>query len=375
MTCENIGGHMSDKHELVVRGYSARVFSASRDKVDLIEAASEPSVRVDRYDVRHLIRPLSESPGSAGLPDPELNEKRFAALAGARVPEHEVFAMDAESRRSFIACIADPVSEDPVSKESGERRAGIGLVYDSEGVPRPSLDPSQSENDAEAFVPSFAVPDGMVLPKAQRHFGVIEHTARFITEQPGSKAMQMEILIQGKQGTNADFEFLNAGSQLHPFYKHIMWLMRTGLYAYGESSSGESSPEQSENGSPPPAGISGAPDGMHIPGERSLVDKVAGLIARASDPLALEQRLRQEKSAASSAYAFLLPHDKFNEYYTYRRDRLISGANEAEIEAAIRQAAAAAAAGSPTADSGDPGQLQAKRRLRASEFLKQKRQR
>ncbi|KAJ1726474.1 hypothetical protein LPJ61_005161 [Coemansia biformis] len=251
--------------QLIAFGYSARIFAAPdepRGDGGLVEldAGSGAPLWVDRYDIRHLLsQPLGAgdcASATATLSEPELNPARFAALADADIPEHEVFRMDPEERRAYIAGIGQPKdslgsgilesgshdggSQDHASQDgtSQKEHATVALRYDSEGVPKTppaSADGGQAV-DAGGFEPPFAAPDGMAVPATRRHFEIVEHTARFIAEQPADRAGQVEAMIQGKQGTNADFGFLNRASPLHSFYQHILWLMRTGLYAYGEDS-------------------------------------------------------------------------------------------------------------------------------------------
>lgn len=44
----------------------------------------------------------------------------------------------------------------------------------------------------------------------------------------------MEIILQAKQATNPNFSFLSRRHYLHAFYKHVRWLLQTGLYETAE---------------------------------------------------------------------------------------------------------------------------------------------
>ena len=44
----------------------------------------------------------------------------------------------------------------------------------------------------------------------------------------------MEIILQAKQATNPNFAFMSRRHHLFQFYKHIRWLMQTGLYESAE---------------------------------------------------------------------------------------------------------------------------------------------
>lgn len=44
----------------------------------------------------------------------------------------------------------------------------------------------------------------------------------------------MEIILQAKQAANPNFAFMSKRHHLFQFYKHVRWLMQTGLYEYAE---------------------------------------------------------------------------------------------------------------------------------------------
>ncbi|KAJ2683743.1 hypothetical protein IWW39_005328 [Coemansia spiralis] len=357
-------GTTNPLQHLMVFGYAARLFARSEPAVDNIglvdlSLSDGSQILVDRYDVRHLlsssaITTLAGSEAMSELPDPELNEQRFAALV----------ATDEDS------------SDDPVDV----------------APPLP-------------FVPKFAVPDGMVVPESQRHFGIIESTAQFISNQPTGMADRMEITIQGRQASNSDFEFLYRASPLHPFYLHLRWLMQTGLYGYNSDSDSEVEPasiDPPENSRPhSPAGphhntelhasveapnngpAEGpalvVPDDVHVPAShdaRVLIDKVAGLVAKSPEPARLEQKLREEK-AAVEAYAFLSPLSELHRYYCFRRDCCVNGLDPAIVDDALvapgrQDVDSEAGLGSEAVGLHDVADVQAKRRRLVALFLASK---
>ncbi|KAJ2522135.1 NADH:ubiquinone oxidoreductase [Coemansia sp. RSA 1939] len=320
-------------HDMVVFGYSGRIFNEKEmpriNRIDLIQLENshrrDAAVFVDRYDIRHLVLSSGaneEGVGDRTLEDDALNLIRYKTLYSLGedgiMSETDIFDMDPEERHAYIDYLSHSDEQEnytPVQNPQGSS-GGISLQYDASGAPlsgqitenSSSIDTddqndkdSCSKADEKAFVPTFAVPDGVALPTTQRHFEIIERTARFLADQQDSnKAAQMEIVIQGKQGTNADFEFLNRSSHLHSFYKHILWLMQTGLYGYNHDSSSEPDTEPEENNAieaylqpqnagnkaedldPPvaePNNVS-VPDGVAIPADpnrRLLIDKVARL--------------------------------------------------------------------------------------------------
>lgn len=86
----------------------------------------------------------------------------------------------------------------------------------------------QEPETAVAYVPKFDPPEGMVVPRSQRHADIVEKTAIFLSK--GDK--QMEIVLRAKQGNNPLFDFLNPSDQLNPYYRHLRFLISSGLYAY-----------------------------------------------------------------------------------------------------------------------------------------------
>ncbi|KAJ2061424.1 hypothetical protein GGI17_003105 [Coemansia sp. S146] len=361
MAGENDGTADHWQH-LVVFGYAARLFSRSEavgDKISLIDLplSEVKQIQVDRYDIRHLLSPstiinIAGSEPLRELPDPELNELRFAALA---VSEEDI--------------CDDPIVAAP---------------------PSPSPLP---------LALTFAVPDGMTIPESQKHFEIIESTAQFIANQPADMADRMEIVIQGRQASNSDFEFLYRASPLHAFYLHLRWLMQTGLYGYNsdsDSESGSASPVDSPGTSKLHASVEGANndpvespalkvlDDVRIPAShdaRVLIDRVAGLVAKSPAPARLEQKLRAEK-ATSPAYAFLSPSDELNPYYCFRRDCCINGVDSAIVDEALatrsrqdvdKEAAQGDETGNETGnETNDVANVQAKRRRLAALFLAKK---
>ncbi|KAJ2607669.1 hypothetical protein EV177_005380 [Coemansia sp. RSA 1804] len=429
-----VAAPLDTKHKVDLKNarYTGRIFNEKEmphiNRIDLIQLENshqrDAAVFVDRYDIRHLVLSSGaneEGVGDSTLEDDALNLIRYKTLyslgEGGIMSETDIFDMDPEERHAYIDYLSHSDEQEnhtPVQNPQGSS-GGISLQYDASGAPlsgqitenSSSID-TDDQNDKDScskaeektFVPSFAVPDGVALPTTQRHFEIIERTARFLADQQDSnKAAQMEIVIQGKQGTNADFEFLNRSSRLHSFYKHILWLMQTGLYGYNHDSSSEPDTEPEENNAidvclqPQNAGNKtedldlpvaepnnvSVPDGVAIPADlnrRLLIDKVARLVGNSPSPTKLEQKLRVEKATSSSAYSFLSPFDEENKYYCFRRDCHINSTDEVSVDEAVadalRKADELSKPQSPE-KTGSTASVQAKRRTLALEFLKNKR--
>ncbi|KAJ2455874.1 hypothetical protein EV183_000490 [Coemansia sp. RSA 2336] len=305
------------EHKVAVFGYSAKIHPplTTDDSPRLIEVeADQTTMLIDRYDVRNLLlEPYSTNTPLYSLPDPHLHTTRFEMLSNASIPEHELFQIDPIKRRMYIENIeVTGVPEDPTASEHTDTA-------------------SDSSVEKEGFKPSFAVPPDMTVPSSKRHFEIIERTAKLIAQQSAERAQQMEILIQGKQATNRDFDFLNRSHPLHPFYKHLVWLLTTNLVAY-DSDESSSSLDQ-PTGSPTIV----VPKDLYVPKDpqkRRLIDTVARWVARSSGDL--ELKIKTEKGN-DDAYSFLSLGDQCNQYYGFRRKCLADGFNEADIDNAVAQ--------------------------------------
>ena len=100
---------------------------------------------------------------------------------------------------------------------------------------------------AELMLPPFTK-----RPPTVKLFRAIEKTALFLAGQ----GAQMEILLKAKQSGNPVFDFLSNDSPLHPFYRHIISLVKSGQYKRGKQSSPETFPKAPP---PPPAPL------IHVP--------------------------------------------------------------------------------------------------------------
>lgn len=64
----------------------------------------------------------------------------------------------------------------------------------------------------------------ILKPETVKINQLIVKTANFIAKQ----GLQAEILLKTKQSGNSQFNFLFHGDQLHPYYKHLIGLLREG---------------------------------------------------------------------------------------------------------------------------------------------------
>ncbi|VDN09692.1 unnamed protein product, partial [Dibothriocephalus latus] len=83
-----------------------------------------------------------------------------------------------------------------------------------------------SDNAPYVCPPELVLPPYMVLPQTDRQAAIIERTAVFIARN----STQMEIVLKAKQASNSQFQFLNYDSELNPFYKELVKLIKAGRY-------------------------------------------------------------------------------------------------------------------------------------------------
>jgi len=58
-------------------------------------------------------------------------------------------------------------------------------------------------------------------PPTDKMHAIIEKTALFVSKQ----GPQMEIVLKAKQSNNSQFQFLQFGHYLNPYYKHMVSLI------------------------------------------------------------------------------------------------------------------------------------------------------
>lgn len=68
--------------------------------------------------------------------------------------------------------------------------------------------------------------DLLPQPYYQRLHNIIEKTATFVARQ----GAQMEIVLKAKQAQNTQFQFLEFGHPLNPYYKLLVKNIASGVY-------------------------------------------------------------------------------------------------------------------------------------------------
>lgn len=123
------------------------------------------------------------------------------------------------------------ILEEQLKRETADYNQ-VAFSYDDIG-PKESVDVPEEEpdeNDTTPFTPSVKLdlPVDMEIPSTVKLNQIMEKTAKFISSQ----GPQMEILLKTKQAANPQFNFLNHDGQFNGYYKHILSMMKAGIYPW-----------------------------------------------------------------------------------------------------------------------------------------------
>ncbi|KAF9091438.1 hypothetical protein BGX23_005188 [Mortierella sp. AD031] len=302
------------KGELSAFGYEAMLFQPD-SMAEAIEQgqwlitwqgqdpASEYALWLDRYDVRNLLDDqrlyagLREIHDEHFLGEPsELNEERFEDLDS---DEELLFDMDEDERKDYL----------DQKRDQREESSFRGVRYDYDG----------NQND-EVLEPTFRlhfdVPEGMAVPENEKMLALIERTAKFVNS---SSEPTMEIILQAKQATNPNFAFMSRRHHLFQFYKHVRWLMQTGLYEYAEEirqrEEEEARAEQEELDRKAAAALAEERSKLHVDLLKTI-EKTIEFLRQHQDDLVFEKKLL---SITDVRFEFMKPGHAWHDYYSTRR--------------------------------------------------------
>ncbi|XP_060564245.1 splicing factor, suppressor of white-apricot homolog isoform X2 [Ruditapes philippinarum] len=180
-----------------------------------------------RYDGRgHLydLRPY-DADNLKGLPAPVLTED-----------EKHVEQLCDEER--YLELHTDIAEKNMYEEEEWKRYyeslsegyQAVGFSYDAFGQPQaqPVSEEAKPNPEEAVFVPpkELQVPVGVAIPATIKENAIIEKTAKFIAEH----GTQMEIVMKTKQAKNPQFMFMHFENVLHPYYKHLIKMIKTKKY-------------------------------------------------------------------------------------------------------------------------------------------------
>ncbi|KAG2176129.1 hypothetical protein INT43_005362, partial [Umbelopsis isabellina] len=323
-----------EAEEILVFGYEAHIFNdnPTAKKIEngkfLIpwQGVKKDPILLDRYDARNLLDDLMVLSSRKSVNDDceeeeeELDAERFADLDS---DEEKLFDMSDEDERDQY------VEEKRKRRKMEEENKAFQYSYDSQNQSNGSQgglsEEKTIEEPAEEINCSFRIPDDIQKPKTQKQVDVIERTAKFIATS-ASESSHMEITIQAKQASNPMFAFLNKDHPLHKFYKHVLWLSKSGLAGYGSSDSESDSEEQQSKSV---EGNVSSESKSEQSGEveqnnadiYEVITKTAAFVAKAGS--SLESKIK-EKNFGNPKFAFLNPWNELHAYYRSQVDYFIS---------------------------------------------------
>eukprot|EP00794_Sanderia_malayensis_P013807 gene13807-15252_t len=267
----------SDKYEdIIMIGYHSKLF---RDDVmakyidegkHLIPWMGDESLMIDRYDCRGYLYSQEEFtckhgsnfPAEASSPEEEAIEiectvERYLALENDLT---EKAILEEEERKRFrsmhdpsysFANVGFQYEDDKNKINPGDEEYDPSACFEDEAkeerergplhasFPTPSTNNVESNKSDESkhdeqqtqagkYVKpeNLEVPPEIDLPDSQKAHSIIEKTAMFISKQ----GTQMEIVLKAKQAGNPQFDFLNYGNWLNPYYKLILKKVKDGSY-------------------------------------------------------------------------------------------------------------------------------------------------
>ncbi|KAI8145232.1 hypothetical protein BJV82DRAFT_605443 [Fennellomyces sp. T-0311] len=272
--------------EFLVFGYEARIFN---DKATAIKVnkgqylipwqSNDNCYMMDRYDVRHLLPDLPRASQTHSVPkDKELDQERYADLDSE---EEALFDMSEDEREAHV-------EEKRRQRQKKEEKSFQAYNYEGQRMA------VQKELAAQ-----YKAPADMAVPASPEQASIIADTAK--AARASANPNLFEIKMQARQANNPLYAFLSKRDTLYPFYKHLSWLLSSGLGAYGDSDS--DSEEEDKPDKPTDDEVTNA------------IEKTAQFVARSGPDL--EQKIRG-RHAHDPKFAFLNQHHKYHAYYQSR---------------------------------------------------------
>ncbi|KAI9274778.1 alternative splicing regulator-domain-containing protein, partial [Phascolomyces articulosus] len=332
----------NEEESMLIFGYEARIFNdkEAAKRVEkghyLIPWQSNPDTRykMDRYDVRHMLEDLSKElsynhhmattthSDREKEQDELCNNERYADLDSE---EELLFDMSEDEREAHV-------DEKRREREKKEEESKFH-AFDYDGKNKEEKDRSDIQNEIAS---EYKAPEDMIVPSTREQATIISDTAKAASASVNPNLF--EIKTHARQANNPLYAFLSKRHELYPFYKHLSWLLSSGLGAYGDSSDSEDDDSEDDNqknnndndtttsnkqeedhnhhdaisnSNPTQKEKEVSPPKMDQ-GISTVIDKTARFVARAGPDL--EQKIRQ-RHAHDPKFAFLYRNNQYHEYY------------------------------------------------------------
>ncbi|KAI1317206.1 hypothetical protein EDD11_008898 [Mortierella claussenii] len=317
------------QHQLNAFGYEAFLFhnhgvAEAVEQGQLLitwqgqDPSDEHALWLDRYDVRNLLDDERLFRGPRDIlhdnflqESSDVDEERFEDLDS---DEEFLFDMDWDEREEHLA--------QKRREQETSNYKGIHYEYDK--------DNNAEQAPESTFQLHFEVPEGMAVPESEKTLALIERTAKFVNN---SSEPTMEIILQAKQATNPHFAFMSRRHHLFQFYKHVRWLMQTGLYETAEDvrlrEAEEAKAEQEEEERRAAEVAKALEASFHIDIEKVLEKTVEFLVAHEGTSVYEEKLLSMD----DIRFAFMNPGHAWHDYYLQTRQE----AQEARARARIKE--------------------------------------
>ncbi|RWS24655.1 Splicing factor: suppressor of white-apricot-like protein [Leptotrombidium deliense] len=210
--------------ELLVFGYSCKLFKDEK-KARLIDQGKHliPWMGCERY-----LQDLRLYEAKSGIYNKELEDELTA-------DELEIERLCDEERYSDLKFDDDDSHEEQLKRLRATLAVDgayheIHFNYDTCETHEEDIkngdNHENAENDPFVVPAGLIIPEGILWPETMKQHNLIEKTANFISKH----GVQMEILIKTKQSSNPQFDFLAFDSQLNPYYKFLVSVIKSGKY-------------------------------------------------------------------------------------------------------------------------------------------------
>ncbi|KAI7848419.1 alternative splicing regulator-domain-containing protein [Circinella umbellata] len=309
---------------MLIFGYEARIFN-DKDVAIKVERghylipwqSSDTRYMMDRYDVRHMMEDLEKELSQYDSKQQHINkdedlcnQERYEDLDSE---EEMLFDMSEDERDEHV-------EEKKREREKKEQEAAFH-VFDYDGKIKEEKDRSAIQQEIAS---EYKAPDDMVVPTTREQASIISDTAQSASASVNPSLF--EIKTHARQANNPLYAFLSKRHELYPFYKHLSWLLSSGLGAYGDSSS-ESEDDDASDSNNKKDDSKDDNDVSHdnqqdqeseainepkLEEHRVIIDKTARFVARAGPQL--EQKIRQ-RHARDPKFAFLYQNNEYHNYY------------------------------------------------------------